>query len=246
MAYYKRPQIEVYTPLQINKNKESCERHANNNKSSGNVIVAKMYMNKPVGLLDTYINVYPNNRHGGLQCGLGLPSLSPMRIGPIDHGQPELPMSINLENFHQGNKVFPCEVYKDKITQKFYDTRYDMYRDPIPHRHKYTKSDVPLYSIWVDKLGVEHRVDYITSRQFYCNFYERHTINNPDFIKLQEKLKDGFNLRICGYDGYPITMTPEEHYLDPSKPFGHELVLYTMLVCEPKDYPWRKYKTYDF
>jgi len=32
------------------------------------------------------------------------------------------------------------------------------------------------------------------------------------------------------------------HYLDKSKPFGHELVLYTMLVVsDSKDYPWNIY-----
>ena len=41
-------------------------------------------------------------------------------------------------------------------------------------------------------------------------------------------------------------LTIEDHYLDSSKPFGHELVLYTMLTINPENYPWRKYKTEDF
>lgn len=41
------------------------------------------------------------------------------------------------------------------------------------------------------------------------------------------------NLRICGYDAYEVkeNMKIEEYeecYLDISRPFGHELVLYTM------------------
>jgi hypothetical protein len=38
----------------------------------------------------------------------------------------------------------------------------------------------------------------------------------------------------------------EEHYCDMSKSFGHELVLYTMLTHKPNEYPWKKYKTFDF
>ena len=53
----------------------------------------------------------------------------------------------------------------------------------------------------------------------------------------------GFNLRIVGYDGYNVTMPLEEHYKDISRPFGHELVLYSMLKDE---FVWRKFKTFDF
>lgn len=57
-------------------------------------------------------------------------------------------------------------------------------------------------------------------------------------------LNEGFNLNIVGYDAYQPTKTLEEHYLDDSKPFGHELVLYTLLSTT--EYPWVKYTTLDF
>lgn len=44
---------------------------------------------------------------------------------------------------------------------------------------------------------------------------------------------------ICGFDGYPVAESLYHHYLDTSMPFGHELVLYTMLVeADPKKFPW--------
>ena len=48
---------------------------------------------------------------------------------------------------------------------------------------------------------------------------------------------------ICGYDAYqPDPAKLYEHYCDPSRPFGHELVLYTLLsVKDREDYPWRRY-----
>lgn len=63
---------------------------------------------------------------------------------------------------------------------------------------------------------------------------------------------------ICGYDAYNPFKRPRKRsetyknasagrrilkcYLDVSKPFGHELVLYTMLMFSHKDYPWRNNK----
>lgn len=60
-------------------------------------------------------------------------------------------------------------------------------------------------------------------------------------------IEDGYNLRICGYDAYdPHHYNMEDCYCDISRPFGHELVLYTMLTEPEEKWPWRKYKTFDF
>jgi hypothetical protein len=78
-------------------------------------------------------------------------------------------------------------------------------------------------------------------------YYERATKQNPDFLRLQRLIDDGFDLRICGYDAYEVgDKTLEECYCDVSRPFGHELVLYTMLVAPEEDWPWRKYVTFEF
>lgn len=62
------------------------------------------------------------------------------------------------------------------------------------------------------------------------------------FKKLKKYIDNGLNIQILGYDGYPVEKSLYEHYLDESKPFGHELVLYSMLTVEtPSDYPWNKY-----
>jgi hypothetical protein len=90
-------------------------------------------------------------------------------------------------------------------------------------------------------------LSYIQSRQFYCNFYEQLASQQADFRHLKQKLIDGYNLQIVGYDGRSMAgVTAEQAYLDPSAPFGHELVLYCMLTIENKDdLPWRKHKTFD-
>jgi hypothetical protein len=176
-----------------------------------------------------------------------------MSLGPVNHGQPGVVMAQNIENFHQGSKCFQEEVDdQGQPSPIYYLNRDNFYQDSIPHRHKYTGQDqknknIPLFFVWIDQDQVEHHLSYVESRQFYCTFYERLASQQPDFAYLQKLIKDGTNLQICGYDGRPIGhRSIEEEYLDSSKPFGHELVLATMLTHSPNDYPWRKWKTFNF
>jgi len=211
----------------------------------GEVICSKLKMYSHITSYKGFRRVYPNFRHQDMNDGYGCKSLSPMVMGPIVHNQPDLPIALNLENFHQGNKVFSSEVDENRDpSPKFYTTQINMYTDNVPHRRKLTvkRGDVPLYSVWNGK-----KFNYIESRQFYCNYYERFALQSKDFRILSIMRDKGVNLQICGYDAYPITKSVEECYLDPSKPFGHEMVLYTMLTVEdPEQWPWRMHKTEDF
>ena len=209
----------------------------------GLVILFKMQHRKAVGLVDGYLNVFPNYHHETRKDGYACASLSPMNLGPVDHGQPGLPVAQNLENFHQGNKFYPGE--DEKV---FQISRLAFYNDVVPRRHKFTSADTPLHSVWVDKQGVQHCIDYVTSRQFYCTFYERLVIKQKAFAELIRMLTEGTNLRICGYDADSIESLDdiEAAYLDPSQRFGHERVLCTMFTLPAEQYPWVKYKTFNF
>ena len=223
------------------------------NGQPGDIILYKMKMMKPIDYKHGYMNVFPNYRHE-------MPELSPKSIGPIVHGQPGLPIALNLENFHQGNKVFPDEIDSSgNILNSFYETQIAFYNDPVPHRHKPNATgNIPVCSIWTLKTGEKKRISYFESRQFYCTYYERTVKNERAYAKLHELHQMGFNLQICGYDAYPVGSNSnsnsnsnsdsslEECYLDTTRPFGHELVLYSMLVLNPENYPWRKYTTFDF
>ena len=228
-------------------NKEGCQ--------IGNVILTRMYMMRNPEYVKGYLNVFPNYKHQNRSDGFGCMKLSPKSMGPIKHGQKGLPDALNLENFHQFSKVFKEEVdEKGDPSETYYKNRLEGYLDSMPHRHKYKgdgkNKNIPLYFLWVDKDGVEHRLDYISSRQFYCTFYQRSAEVEPDYLKLKSMLISGYNLNIIGYDANPIPnplpYTIEKEYLDPSRPFGHEKVLFAMLILEPEDYPWIKHKTFDF
>jgi hypothetical protein len=231
----------------------------------GALIVTKLRMMRAPEHHPGFMKVFPNNRHGGRSDGLGLPSLSPMRLGPVNHGQPGLPPAMTIEGFHQFGKVFPTEVDSSgEPVAEWFAMQLDAYRSLEPSRHKPAANatttgnkNVPLYSAWVQRNGVRKKVTYIESRQFYCGFYER-LVAVPDseaatdFESLRACLDSGYNLQIVGYDGRPVDEKDtddlaghlEKMYLDPSAPFGHELVLYTLLAVEnPADYPWRRNQT---
>ena len=133
--------------------------------------------------------------------------------------------------------------------------------------NKNSNKNVPDYFVWIDKEGKENRLKgnsgYVESRQFYCNFYERLVIKHPQFLKLKELVAQGYHLQICGPDAKvmdnesgteDIDNTNQRSidninvtYLNHKCPFGHERVLYTMLIeSNPDNWPWRKHKTFCF
>lgn len=212
----------------------------------GDLRCAKMFMMSKVKMTEGYLAVFPNFKHGSRKDGLGLSALSPKAIGPVHHGQPGLPPAMSLENFHQGSKWF-----RGKTREEFEAMRLEMYRNPTPLRHnphanpKAKNRNIPKCFVWVGKDGTPHEIDYVTSRQFYCNFYTQAVTQSAEFAQLEAMLAKGYNITLHGYDGYqPDDDTPEaleQHYLDPSRPFGHELVLYTLLKYPPEHWPWRKH-----
>jgi hypothetical protein len=197
---------------------------------AGTVVVYKMAMMRAVEDRPGFINIFPNNRHGDRTDGIGMPELSPMRLGPV--GACHL-----LENWWQAHKVYANEV--DATTKEpndtFYKNQKQLYNDTTPHRHKYTKKDKPLYAVHVDKDNKLVKVDYVASRKYYCREYERLATKTASFLKLQDMIKAGYNLQICGYDGYNVNSLAA-HYSNPNVVFGHELCLFSLLIGE---HPWK-------
>lgn len=223
----------------------------------GTLSCQKMRMMKNPILSEGVLLVFPNNKHQNRSDGFGCASLSPMQLGPVKHGQPGLPDSLTIENYHQFNKVFPNEQdEKGNPLPIFYEKRNAAYIDPIPHRHKYDSAalkkmnknmvngvNTPMYCLHLDANGTERRYSYVESRFFYCHWYEVLAKTRVAFTALQTMLQNGTNLCITGYDAYqPDSTRLYEHYCDSSKPFGHELVLYTLLsIQNPYDYPWNRF-----
>jgi hypothetical protein len=204
----------------------------------------KMKMMGSVLLIEGFRNVFPNSKHQNRIDGFGCSSLSPMKLGPVIHNQKDLPVALNIENFYQFNKVYPCEVDKTgNPTKEFRKRQTEGYNDPIAHRHKFNNKIRPLYSVYKTRRGKEKRFTYVQSRYFYCCVYELLAKKEKDYKTLAKFLKKGINIMICGYDAYEVTKNLYEHYIDIVRPFGHELVLYTLLTIKnTHDYPWHIYR----
>ncbi len=221
----------------------------------GRVICTKFRPRKKVAYVDGYTAVFPNRRHQNRSDGIGCSSLSPMCMGPVEHGQPGLPPALSIENFHQFGKVFPSELdEKGEPASAFFETQLVGYRDPAPHRHKPTadsaikSKNIPAYAVWKRRDGTLVKCSYIESRQFYCTFYERLSAGLPDLAHLRALIAAGHNLQIVGYDANN-DLAPEnvdEWYLNPAKPFGHESVLFAILTVPEDRWPWRTRRTEDF
>lgn len=215
------------------------------NNKKGDVILYKMRMRQKVVHKDGYLCVFPNFKHENRANGLGLKSLSPMLLGPVDTKQKNVPIAKNLENAWQQSKQFGDESDEDFLTSQI-----EGFNDDTPHRHKRKmEKGLSVSWIWCDPTtNKRHKLDWITARQFYCNWYERLVTDTEDWKYLRKLVDEGTNVQLCGYDGNPINGSSEieDAYLSTSAPFGHERVLYAMLLMDEKDYPWRKHKTFEF
>jgi len=226
-----------------------------------------------------HLPIFPNNKHGhGFGYGFDFSALSPMKLGPVRHGQPSLPDAQSIENYHQFNKVFPNELLIDvvcecarsaewahfKAAPVFYAKRLEAYGDPVPHRHKYASAELkkankdyvgkakvnkPMYSVHETPTGEERHYTYLESRYFYCHQMETliSSTRPAQWSQLLDLLVRGYALQIVGYDAYtPRATDPDtlyEHYLDETRPFGHEMVILTMLcVDDTEQRPWNRFR----
>lgn len=261
IAKEKQKQIALYLEL---------ARTARTPGEPGKLIVRRSKMFGSVPIEKGYYTILPNRKAGNegistktlINC---IPSLSPMTLGPVKHKQEGLPDAKNLENFHQFNKCFSCEVDENGQPLEIWFTRQiSGYQDEEPHRHKLGKTKAEhmkiagmtkgdnanhcLFSLFKRPDGKLKKYSYIQSRVFYCTFYERLARTQESFLKLVDMLYEkGCNLLIAGFDARIVESDCSDDdiqkwYEDDKMPFGHEMVLYTMLKLykTPKEYPWRK------
>lgn len=237
-------------------------------RERGRISLRRLGMMKPIPIVDGYFTVLPNNKakaKGSVVWAMN--ELSPMRLGPVLHTQPNVIPAKNIENFHQFNKCFKGEI--DEQTGAplpiWYKRRDTGYADPVPHRHKLgdTKAEHMKkagiapggnankceFSVYVSPDGTEHHFQYVPSRVFYCTYYDRLSRQTASMEILHDTLYNKKqSIVIAGYDARweddeNITAeTIEAWYADPSYPFGHEQVLHAILFHwnTPEELPWRK------
>jgi len=231
----------------------------------GEVVLFKKQMLHNVTRQAGYRDYYPNFKDHHPPGGVGMPLLSPKQPFQVIHGQPHVPIATSIENFHQQSKCYFWETM-----DQFRIHRNAGFQCMEPHRHKTPQSVLHCMKnaglsveeqkeeddssrqwrcfVWMDENEQEHELEMSASRQFYCKFYEQYVRNRLEFKQMQDALNRGENIRICGYDARPLRKDNyEDEYLDSSRSFGHERVLWTMLkISKESDWPWRKYRTFRF
>jgi hypothetical protein len=201
-----------------------------------------------------YLCVMPNAQHGNVKYAtygaIGYPSLSPKELGPVVHGMEGIPDAKTIEDYHQLSKCFTKDVGADgNPTSEWSEQRKQGYTAGGGKRHSPSRGEgegnAPRFSVYYNiDTGKEKRFSYIECRLFYCVWMERLAPKTSAFKELKSLIDAGTNVLICGFDGYAegVTETLYEHYIDSARPFGHELVLYTLLtVGDAADYPWNVY-----
>lgn len=240
---------------ELNKHNEQCDYLASLNPGEGKVKCLKLQMMVLCPLEEGWVNVIPNKKGTSGNRGIIMPFLSPMAIGPVlpkvTGVDEHLPPAKNIENFHQGSKVFSMDLDDNgRIKPCFFETQEKWFADSEPHRHK-TKDEDGHAPCLHNVKGQLCAFTYFESRVFYCRAMEYAFENDKVCVegiqKLKEKLKKGYNLNICGYDAYKMGSDADsifEAYCDATKPFGHERVLMAYLCLEKKDLPWRRLNIY--
>lgn len=230
------------------------ERQSNRAKGSrGSVVCTKIRCMQAPQHRSGHQSIFPNRWHGNRRDGIGLPDCSPMSVGPIH--LPSGQTASCVENMHQGSKLFHGSIDDPSAMAQFREVQASLFADPKPHRHnpmatgKGHQKNVPVCFVWTRSDGTVVPYDYVPSRQFYCNYLERGLLaGNAGFDRLKTMVEEGTSVNLLGYDAFdvPLDRTIDSIYLDGSRAFGHELVIYTMLTHRPNEWPWRNHKSEEF
>lgn len=151
--------------------------------------------------------------------------LSPVYLGPIQVEQDLVASS--LDNLWHYSQVFKEDLYQDQIRPEwFHNWRYG-FESPIGKPSSKRRHEKPEFWYWKGA-----RLSEIEARrEIYCKLYAEYVVKLDIYADLKVMLKQGFNIQLFGYDAYDLEdKDPKECLHDLSRPFGHEFILYGLLV----------------
>ena len=238
----------------------------------GRLIISKMETMKDIDYVEGFYPIFPIFGHQNKEYsyGYGCPGLSSTSLGPVNHIMSNLPPSKNIENFFQSAKVFPSDINIHGMWKGYhFRARIESHMGSIPHQSKHDcpilsstaeilqylgtdkkEDEMPLYSVFYTRGGIERRFTTLGSRYFYCRKYEELVRFRPEFKRLKMWIDGGINLNILGYGGRFLLLDPKlnqedlsmklfEFYIDTDQPFGYEFCLAAMLMINnTRNYPW--------
>ncbi len=179
--------------------------------------------------------------------------LSPMVLGPVHDENKDL-YAENIEDGWQCSKVWPSHIgVHDKDGDKWLPNWEEWSKrgrfSKEARRHRRPKQDakvkvhsnpnIPLFSYYMKK-----RLTYKKARErMYMSWYKTLVVKTDAYKDLKARLDAGINLLLVEYDGLDRTNPLENKDLDEkmlinlldddTKPFGHGLVLASVLLDLP-------------
>lgn len=250
---------------QMEEEQERCRQSV----GVGQIRLIRLQQRRAPKIPEGFCPISPNAMGGQFTGSWAMLTLSPMKMGPIPtemhhegkgaHALKEVPL---LENLHQMRKAFAGEAKQENgkwvPTETYWAGFETAVYSNVPQRHKASshKKNEPLCSFWALPSGELEAVDYITSRARYCALYALFADKSEDeseFLTLRKWHDSGYHLAICGFDAFDLP-TRESYKTDEAfadellkvyenreHPYGHERVLYTMLLLENKAlWPWNR------
>ena len=162
--------------------------------------------------------------------------LSPMKLGPFVVDDEEVQI---FENYWQ-SKIYQCDLIDEtkpieinNLKTSYWERRTELFKSTKAKRRALPKAKygVPIAGYYHGQI-----MGYVESRKLvYCPIYTALVEQHPIFLQLKEKYNNGEKLLIIGPDGsnHNEELTLEilrERINDPTRIFGHELVLCCLLM----------------
>lgn len=158
-------------------------------------------------------------------------SVSPFYLGPIECYDGLI--ANRFENVWQYSKVYPNMADENgNPTCSYFGWRDDGFKSDTANRYPIGKGAKPLYSYW--KIGENYyKLGYIQARKLiYIPLYAKAVVKTAGFARLQELVKQGYNLALADYDGYDndaFNMNIKQVVENPNKVMGHAFILKMLL-----------------
>lgn len=239
--------------------------HANQAASlPGRIMTTRMTPHTKTPLLPHFRNIMLDHLTRNTPGGISMYALHPKNLGPVSHGQPEIPPALKLENYYEASKVFIEDLASDgTLKESFYSRRHYGYLEtrPVgPRTLSSTKRKIgyrpvlsakPEFYVQVSPTGLEKRYTDVQFRYFYCSQYEKLVLVQPDFLRLSELWRSGVNINVVSRqardflvpDDVDVCLLLNEWYVDPLQPFTFVEALICLVVFpEAQCYPWNVYK----
>ncbi len=223
---------------------------------------------RPLALVPGVLNIWPSTARASRTDALGMPALSPARLGPVMHGQPGFSPAASVQDYVDASACYPSETElvagADGLLTRapaplFFKRqragfagrggcgagKARLMRASTEERARVTEPgfqvDRPLFFVATDERGAVRFLDVVVARFLLAVAYEALAEATPEFATLRDQyLAHGVALHLVGPGLTEVEdVRADEVFADGGAPYRHEHVLQAMLRRPARaDRPW--------